>query len=261
MIQDKRHQTVGNTSVVRFRSDPEPDTPAQDVSGYVVFSEGEAGAAHLAAHRMLDAGQVEFGHQKLKKYLNGRTGLGSEWIHLQFHMAIFELALGDWHSAHARFFDEILPAAASTQDALTDAPALLWRLSLSAPEPVVLPWQPLRQTALDRMQRPSDPSVELHNLLALAGADDVTNIAQWLNKRSADSQSESERLVEQIAVALLAYANHAYREAATLLRSVVPQLPQVGGSRAQNELFDQLEAASWQQVNGLDFPPVYSAAA
>ncbi len=232
--------------------------PVQDISGYTVFSAGEAGAAHMMAHRMLDENRIELGHQLLSEWLEGRTGSGSEWIHLQFHMAVFDLALGDWGATYTRFMDEILPSAATTEEALTDAPALLWRLALTAPEPVELPWQALQRTALARMQRPSDPFVELHNLLALAGAGDLASIEQWLQTRPADVPSRRERLVERMAVALQAYAARAYQHAATVLQSVVPQLSQVGGSRAQNLLFRQLEESSWRQVSDATFAPLYA---
>jgi hypothetical protein len=219
--------------------------PVQDISGCTVFSGGKAGAAHLMAHRMLDENRIELGHQLLSEYLQGRTGSGSEWIHLQFHMTVFDLALNDWGAAYARFMDEILPAAATTEEALTDAPALLWRLALTAPEPIELPWEALRRTALVRMRRPSEPFVELHNLLALAGAGDLVSIEQWLQTWPAKVPSRPERLVEQMAVALQACAARAYQRAATVLQRVVPQLPQVGGSRAQNLLFQQLEEWCW----------------
>jgi hypothetical protein len=232
--------------------------PVQDISGYTVFSAGEAGAAHVMAHQMLDENRIELGHQLLSEWLRGRTGSGSEWIHLQFHMAVFDLALDDWRAAYTRFMDEILPVAATTEEALTDAPALLWRLALAAPEPIELPWEALRRTALARMQRPSDPFVELHNLLALAGAGDIASIEQWLQMRTANVPSRPERLVEQMAVALKAYAARAYRHAATVMQSVVPQLPQVGGSRAQNLLFQQLEESCWYQVDDATFASLYA---
>ncbi len=232
--------------------------PVHDISGYTVYSAGKAGAAHVMAHRMLDENRIELGHQLLSEWLEGRAGSSSEWIHLQFHMAVFDLALGDWGAAYTRFIDEILPTAATTEEALTDAPALLWRLALTAPEPVELPWQALRRTALARMQRPSDPFLELHNLLALAGAGDLASIEQWLQTRPADVPSRPERLVERMAVALQAYAARAYQHAATVLQSVVPQLPQVGVSRAKNLLFRQLEESSWRQVSDATFAPLYA---
>ncbi len=108
------------------------------------------------------------------------------------------------------------------------------------------------------MQRPSDPFVELHNLLALAGAGDVASIEQWLQTRPANVSSRIERLIEQMAVALKAYASRAYWHAAKVLQNVVPQLPQVGGSQAQNLLFQQLEESCWRQVSDATFTPLYA---
>jgi len=232
--------------------------PVQDVSGYTVFSAGDAGAAHVMAHQMLDENQIETGHQLLEEWLQSHTGSGSDWLHLQFHMAVFELALNDWDAAYTRFMNEILPAATTTELALTDAPALLWRLALTASETVVLPWEALRSTALFRMQRPSEPFVELHNLLALAGASDLASIDQWLETRPAGLLSRRERLVEKMAVALRAYAAGSYKHAAIVLQQVVPQLPKVGGSRAQNLLFRQLEDWCWDKVSDAMPAPFYA---
>jgi len=223
--------------------------PVQDINGYTVFSAGDAGAAHVMAHRALDENRIEAGHQLLSEWLQSHTGSGSDWIHLQFHMAVFELAINDWDGAYARFMNEILPAAATSEQALTDAPALLWRLALTAKEPVVLPWEALRRTALSRMQRPSEPFVELHNLLALAGANDLVSLDQWLENRPASLLSRRERLVEQMAVALRAHAAGSYKHAAIMLQRIVPQVSKVGGSRAQNQLFRQLEEWCWDKIS------------
>jgi hypothetical protein len=213
------------------------------------------------AHRMLDENRIVVGHQLLEQWLQNQTGAGSEWIPLQFHMAVFELALDDWNAAYMRFINEILPAAATTEDALTDAPALLWRLALTAPEGVDLPWEVLRRTALSRMQRPSEPFVELHNLLALAGAGDLASIDQWLETRPSNMLSRRERLVEQMAVALRAYAAGSYKFAAFVLQNIVPQLSQVGGSRTQNLLFRQMEEWCWDKVSDATFAPLYAKVA
>jgi hypothetical protein len=100
-------------------------TPVQDISGYTVFSAGDAGAAHVMAHQMLDENQIELGHQLLGEFLENHSGSGSDWVHLHFHMAIFELELNNWSAAYTRFMNEVLPTAATTELALTDAPALL----------------------------------------------------------------------------------------------------------------------------------------
>jgi hypothetical protein len=240
---------------------PHNHRPVRDISGFAVFAHGEAGAAHAMAHRMLDTGRIEQGHRQLGEWLDGRSGCGSDWVHLHFHMAIFELARGDWNAAHTRFSREVLPVAAASEEALTDAPALLWRLVLAAPRSVELPWQPVRRTALIRMQRPSDPFVELHNLLALAGAGDAASIRHWLRTRPAVTPSRPERLVERMAVALEALAARWYQQAATVLQDVAPHLAQVGGSRAQNGLFAQLIDWSWQQASHTRPASIYAEAA
>ncbi len=210
-----------------------------DISGYAVFSQGEMGAAHTLAHRMFDSGRLQLGHRLLGEWLACHQGRGSDWVHLQFHMTVFELALGDWHGAYGRFLNKVLPTAAFTAEALTDAPALLWRLAISKPEPVVLPWQPLRLTALARIERDLDPFLQIHHLLALAGAGDAATIHGWLQR------GERQPVVERFAVACMALAKRVYPQAARLLWALLPDLQQIGGSHTQAQLFGQL--ACWAE--------------
>jgi hypothetical protein len=212
----------------------------RDKSGHTVFSEGDVGAVHVMAHELLDSGRLDLGHERLGRWLIGRTGTGSDWAHIQFHMAVFELETGDWKSAYARFLEEIVPIAATSQDALTDAPALAWRLLLKGRTQEPLPWETLRRAALESLSR--DPFVELHKLLALAGARDTVGIAAWLDANRADVPSRSDRIVVRMADALEACARNDDRRAAGLLKDVVPELPAIGGSAAQNGLFTELQA-------------------
>ena len=223
---------------------------AQDISGYEIFSHGDTGAAHALAHHLLDAGQIGTGRRLLGKWLDGRSGHGSDWVHLHFHMAIFELALGDWHRAHARFLAEVLPTAATTADALTDAPALLWRLAMTAPAGIALPWQALRQTVLANLQQCDKPFVQLHNLLALAGAGDSASIERWLQGGCGAPQLTEERPVVLFAEALAALAAGSWQRASRMLRAIQPDVSRVGGSHAQNQLFEQLALWSARQAEG-----------
>jgi hypothetical protein len=220
----------------------------RDASGFEIFSSGAAGVAHDIAHQMLDKGEHELGHQTLGAWLDAHEGAGSEWIHLHWHMGVFEIALGYWHAAYERFRAQILPAALGTEDALTDAPAMLWRLALAAPCAVDLPWEPVRVRAVFSMRRPSDAYVELHHLLAFAGAGDLDSIDRWLARPRSDELPVRRRLVVRMAEALRAYAAGDYRNAGWLLDETVPRLAEVGGSRAQNELFADIEKACWQRL-------------
>ena len=237
------------------------DRKVRDVSGYAVFSAGDLGAAHVMAHRMLDTGQIDLGHKYLSDWLDTNGGSGSQWTHLQFHMAVFELAVGDWQGAYDRFQESILPTAASTEDALTDAPAVLWRLQLDAPSGVELPWQPLRARALARMQRPSDPFVELHNLLALAGAGDVESLDSWLNRHRFSAGSKSKNILKDMAAALRAFAAEDYATAVSVFAISVPYVSELGGSRAQCQLFELIRQESLRRAGSDVFVPAYAGAA
>jgi len=212
----------------------------REIYGYAIFSDGDLGAAHVAAHDAFDRGAFEPGFRQLRSWLDGRTGTDSGSVHLHFHLALFELELGRWHDAYTRFRQRLLPTAAETTNALTDAPGLLWRLALSAPSPIALPWQPLQRRALTQLGRHCTPFVELHHLLTLAGAHDLQGLQHWLSRTPSGAPQGPDRLVQRAGVALCAYVKGDYREAAARLGQIAPALRQLGGSAAQHRLFEHL---------------------
>ncbi|MGD8790269.1 MAG: hypothetical protein PVH05_12385 [Burkholderiales bacterium] len=242
-----------------IEADTMPPKPVRDSSGYVIFSEGETGAMHAMAHRMLDSGQIIRGHQLLGEWLANRIGSGSEWIHLQWHMAILEVSLGHWQFAFARFRQHILPAVVTSYDALTDAPAFLWRLSLEAGKHRCLPWQPVRMRALSSLQETSSPFISAHNILALAGAGDTANLDKWIQSKTQQTISRAEAVVIRIARGLRAYISGNYAQAAEELAGIASQMPGIGGSRAQNELFTKLHESAQRKAAGV-WPAIAQAA-
>jgi len=228
-------------------------TEVRDVSGFRLFSAGDAGAAHVLSHQMLDEGRMEEGHHFLGAWLgqherpeDDRNG-DSDWVHLQWHMAVFEIATGRVREACERFRQEILPAVPAGK-ALTDAPSLLWRLSLAAAaEPLNVDWKEVHEAARARVARTEDagdstddPYVELHHLLALAGAGDLELLTRWLDDRLETGGGEVRSILLRLGWALRTFATQDYEVAASLLSGTVGPVSQLGGSRAQNELFAEL---------------------
>ncbi len=220
---------------------------ARDRDGFAIFAGGEEGAAHEMAHRLHDAGRYAEGRAWLGAWLEGRDGSGSLWTHLQWHMMVFELGTGDWEAARRRFEAEILPVAATSDDALTDAPAALWRLALAAPKgaDAALPWEAVRQRAVAHLETRQKPFVALHHLLVLAGAADVASLDAWLASASRATRLE-DYLLGRVALGLRAYAVGDRPHAAELLAAVMPRLHLLGGSHAQRELFREIQAACGQ---------------
>jgi hypothetical protein len=224
-----------------------PRAQSQDVSGFGVFSQGDAGDAHVMAHRMLDEARYELGHELLGAWLDCHEGAGSDWTHLQWHMAVFEIAVGRWEAALARFEQEIIPVATRSDDALTDAPAMLWRLWLTAPRKVALPWEPLRATAVRNLGRHQCAYVELHCLLALAGARDIETLDEWLRSKRHCKDART-KLLAELVEGLRAFAASDYARAASVLNGVIARVSELGGSHAQNLLFKDIAEHCWQQT-------------
>ncbi len=217
-----------------------------DISGSPLFCEGASGLAHVEAHRLLDAGRPEEGHRVLGAWLAAHEGAGSDWIHLQWHMAVFEIATGRSTSAFNRFVRHILPAV-SAGEAHTDAPSLLWRLSLTSLGGVQIPWESVREAAIEGLRELSSPYVELHHLLALAGAGDASSITRWCSSRARGVSSFSDHVLTRMAEGLGAFAALDYSHAAVTLAATAPQVSRLGGSRAQNELFELIsQEARWR---------------
>jgi hypothetical protein len=238
------------TTVFGAKGDPMEKTQValrmvdRDVSGSPLFCDGASGLAHVVAHRLLDAGRPEEGHRVLGAWLAAHEGAGSDWTHLQWHMAVFEIATKRWTSAFARFVRHILPATC-TGEAYTDGPSLLWRLSLTSLGRVEVPWEPVRDAAIEGLRGPSSAYVELHHLLAFAGARDVSSIKRWRSSR--DGSSLSGHVLTRMAEGLGAFAAQDYSRAAVTLTATAPQVSRLGGSRAQNELFELIsQEARWR---------------
>jgi hypothetical protein len=217
-----------------------------DISGSPLFCEGASGLAHVEAHRLLDAGRPEEGHRVLGAWLAAHEGAGSDWVHLQWHMAVFEIATGRSTAAFDRFARHILPTV-SSGEAYTDAPSLLWRLSLTSPGRAQIPWEPVRDAAIEGLHRLSSPYVELHHLLALAGAGDASSINRWRSTRARGVSSLSDHILTRMAEGLGAFATQDYSRAAVTLAAMAPQVSRLGGSRAQNQLFELIsQEARWR---------------
>lgn len=235
-LQESREATAGAPRP-GSTGDTRPEIPIReaDASGHPIFSSGACGAVHVLAHHCEDEERPAQGRDLLRIWLDSRQGSGERWVHLQFHLALFEIENGEWDAAYRRFQRHIRPAILGGH-ALTDAPALAWWLTVEAPEPAKLPWGALREAAMLRLDETRDPFVLAHHLLALAGARDAAALRAWL----ATPAATRHQTLRRFAQGLLSYALGDYRSAAGAMRDIRPQLEQLGGSGAQNRLFAKI---------------------
>ena len=108
--------TTSITTSTSIRT-PNPDESAVvDSSGFPIFSHGTGGYAHVRVHRMLDEGRMRQGREFLRRWLLRHPGHGPEWVHLHWHMMVFDLAAGAWWDAYGRFLAHVLPASGDGEE-------------------------------------------------------------------------------------------------------------------------------------------------
>lgn len=204
---------------------------------------GDLDAAHVAAHTLWEREAPSLGRRVLAAWLDGTHGQGDRYVHVQWHLILFEAVRGRHRDAVERFERFILPAVEEGNDALTDAPSALWWIALTSPDPLDLPWLTVRRRALVSLEQANEPWLEVHNLLAVAGAGDVVTLDRWLALHRSPSPSDVEAGVVALATALRALCLGDLETAELLLDSRQFDERILGGSDAQNGLFDRLRKA------------------
>ena len=208
-------------------------------NGFQPFSAGDGGKVHDRVHHLIDDERYDEALTLLSGWLDRHEGSGSEWVHLQWHMAVLEISAGRPLDALERFRVYIRPAVRAGE-AVTDAPSLLWRLCLAGTRGLEPDWDRVRAAADRHEDHGRDPYVELHDVLALTGARDFRSLDRKLDALLESVGSKQDRILLRTAWGLRTFASHDYRVAAALLADSEVNASQLGGSRAQNGLFAQI---------------------
>ena len=201
------------------------------------------------AHMKLDGGTFDLDHMLPGSWLGGPTGSGNEQLDLQFHIAVFEPEFGLWDAVLARFVGHLLPVAAITDEALTDERAIAWRLALTSDSADVCFGEPLRAAAARRLTHRDDPHVELLRVPAFARVGDVDRLDRRFRSRGRRARGRKDRLVPQLGRALRSFAVEDSVYPAAGPSEVVASIREIGGSRAQYQLFEQIEPTVWRRIH------------
>ncbi|HEY7710736.1 MAG TPA: hypothetical protein VIG57_11985, partial [Candidatus Entotheonella sp.] len=97
----------------------------------LALNPSNAVAAHSVAHVYFERGDAAAGADFLGNWLNGFDCPASSYVHLSWHLALFELALGQYHTALERYERDIRPSVvAKSMATLADSASFLWRVQL-----------------------------------------------------------------------------------------------------------------------------------
>jgi tetratricopeptide (TPR) repeat protein len=169
--------------------------------------------------------------------------------HLKWHRALFELEQGHWDEV-TRIYEHLLRPRkhpGGVQIALADSASLVWRYRLHGRE---LPGEwpdEVRDLGITGFPRAGQAFPDVHKAMAMALAGDLNGVEALANDCRdllAAGRLPAGPVVPAIIEAVGAFAEGDYDRAVALLEPVQEEIPRVGGSHAQFDVFnDTLMAA------------------
>ena len=200
----------------------------------------DAWAIHALAHALYEMAAFDTGITRLPPAIHPCTHLGWFKNHLLWHLALMHLARGEYNRASelARTVFERSPS--SIPGDLHDSISLLWRLELVGMD-VAERWRPFSQIAAERLDRQTLPFHAAHLAMALTASGDWATADRQLGMLRERSAHDGPGLVGDVLVPLIeglhAFAARDYRRAVARLEPVAPRVVELGGSRAQRDVF------------------------
>ena len=199
-------------------------------------------ASHSMTHVHFEQGDATSGEDFLSTWLRGFDAPASSYVHLSWHLALFELALGKYQETLDRYEKYIRPSVvAKSMAALNDSASLMWRLQIYGGTPPPKPWDEVLPLATPAADRPGAAFRDAHAALAFAGSGDheaMSKMTSRLRKAATGGDSFAREVVLPLVQGIEAFAQENYAESVRLMEPVFPQLVRVGGSHAQREVFE-----------------------
>ena len=218
-------------------------------------------AAHSEAHVFFETGDAAGGGTFLGPWLQGFDSRAPYHVHLSWHQALFELALGRYQQALDLYEADIRPAVVANMiTVLNDSAALLWRWSLYSGSTPPVPPQEVRDLAAPAATRPGPAFRDAHAALAFAVASDEISMGHMID-RLRGLADQGDALAGEVTLPLVqgidAFAHGAYDEAVRLMAPLfdtprLDQLARIGGSHAQREVFEDTMLEAYLRAEQFD---------
>jgi tetratricopeptide (TPR) repeat protein len=214
-----------------------------------------ANAAHAYSHALFEQGKLASGQTFLDTWLPGYDRSGILNAHLGWHFALASLEADDVETA-LKIYDERLRPGASLApplNLLTDAASLLWRIGLAADPPALDErWSQVRQYAEHRFPKPTVAFGDVHCVLVEAATAASSTRVLELERMLAENRLPAGRSVLELARGSVAFAQGDFAHAASLIGPALSDLPRIGGSHAQRELFEDTYVVACLRAGQLD---------
>jgi len=215
----------------------------------------DAWAVHAFAHALYELAAFDEGVDRLPPAIHPCQRLNWFRNHLVWHLALLHFSRGDYGRAvrmSRRAFERAPSAIAGD---LHDSISLLWRQDLVGLPVGPARWAPLAAIARDRLDRQGLLFHAAHLAMALAGAGDWATAGTQLEMLRQRVPRDATGLVGGVLIPLVegleAFGRAEYRVAIDRIEPLRPRLVELGGSRAQRDVFhDTLLEACFRAGDG-----------
>ena len=200
----------------------------------------DAWAIHALAHALYEMAAFDTGITRLPPAIEPCTHLGWFRNHLLWHLTLMHLARGEFDVASELGRTVFEHEPSSIPGDLHDSISLLWRLELLGRD-VADRWTPFARIAAERLDRQALLFHAAHLAMALAASGDWTTAERQLGMLRDRSARDRSGLVGGVVVPLIeglhAFAAKDYSRAIERLEPLTPRVIELGGSRAQRDVF------------------------
>ena len=212
-------------------------------------------ASHSVAHVFFEVGDTDGGSDFLGDWLEDYDPRGPFNVHLSWHQALFQLATGRPERAVSLYEGTIRPSVVKKNlGSLADSASLMWRMKIYG-DGQAGPWEEVREIALPAAEKPGPAFRDAHAALAFAGGgfgEEMDRLRNGLGNMSADGNALATEVMLPLVKGIEAFAHGAYEDAADNLDGLVEQLPRLGGSHAQREVFEDTILESYIRAGRFD---------
>ena len=213
-------------------------------------------AAHSVAHVQFETGDNSRGADFLGAWLQSFDRRANYRVHLSWHQALFQLALGCYSNAMKLYENDIRPAvAAKSYQSLADSASLVWRMNIYGDTSPQAPWEELVALAASAAQRPGPAFRDAHAALAFTAAGNEASLGQLisgLEDAAGKGNSVTAECTLPLVRGIVAFGREEYSEAVRLIDPVFPQLTRIGGSHAQREVFEDTLLEAYLRAEEFD---------
>ena len=185
------------------------------------MNQTNAVACHSMTHVHFERGDASSGEDFLSDWLRGFDAPASSYVHLSWHLALFELAQGKYQETLDRYEKYIRPSViAMSMATLNDSASLMWRLQMYCGGPPPKPWEEVLTIAAPAAERTGPAFRDAHAALAFAGSGDheaISKMTSRLRKSAKTGDSFAQEVVLPLVQGIDAFAQENYAE---LVRAV-----------------------------------------